>query len=34
MHRMGVNFGHLASGTAFDVFCDVVLLVWPPIVLL
>ena len=29
---MGVDFGHLAGGAAFDVFCDVGFHVWPPVV--
>ena len=29
---MGVDFGHLAGSTAFDVFRDVGFHVWPPVV--
>jgi hypothetical protein len=31
---MGVNLCHLASSAAFDIFRDIVFLVWPPVVLL
>jgi len=29
---MGVDFGHLAGSTAFDVFRDVGFHIWPPVV--
>ena len=29
---MGVDFGHLAGSTAFDIFRDVGFHVWPPVI--